>query len=70
MEYLATEIKKMGFEAGLWFAPTIVEPHARIAQLDYDMLAKGKSGEPCLVYSCMERYGFVLDPTQQKVRNW
>ena len=68
MEYLAKELKKMGFKPGLWFAPTIIEPHARIAQLDYDMLAMGESGEPCLGYSCMERYGFLLDPTQSKVQ--
>ncbi|MEI8245112.1 MAG: alpha-galactosidase, partial [Lentisphaerota bacterium] len=68
MEYLAKEIKKMGFVPGLWFAPTIVEPHARIAQMDYDMLAMGESGKPCLSFQCMKRHGFVLDPTVPKVR--
>lgn len=70
MEYLAKELTKMGFEPGLWFAPTIVEPHARIAQLDYDMLARGESGNPCLGYECMGRKGFLLDPTQEKVQNY
>ncbi|MDD2478906.1 MAG: alpha-galactosidase [Victivallaceae bacterium] len=68
MEYLAKELTKMGFEPGLWFAPTIVEPHARIAQLDYDILARGESGNPCLGYECMGRKGFLLDPTQGKVQ--
>jgi hypothetical protein len=68
MEYLAKELAKMGFEPGLWFAPTIVEPHCRIAQLDYDMLAMSEGGQPCMCYSCMERVGFVLDPTLPKVR--
>ena len=68
MEYLAKELKKMGFKPGLWFAPTIIEPHCRIAQLDYDMLAMGESGKPCLGYQCMQRHGFLLDPTQPKVQ--
>jgi hypothetical protein len=70
MAYLAKEIKKMGFVPGLWFAPTIVEPHARIAQMDYDMLAMGESGKPCLSFQCMKRHGFVLDPTVPKVRKY
>ncbi len=68
MGYLAKELTKMGFEPGLWFAPTIVEPHCRIAQLDYDMLAMSEGGQPCMAYSCMERVGFVLDPTVPKVQ--
>jgi len=70
MSYLAKEIRKMGFVPGLWFAPTIVEPHARIAQMDYDMLAMGESGKPCVAFECMRRYGFVLDPTLPKVRTY
>lgn len=63
MRYLAAELTKMGFEPGLWFAPSIVEPHARIAQLDSDLLALSDGGQPCLAFECMRRYGFVLDPT-------
>ena len=70
MKFLAEELKKMGFVPGLWFAPTIVEPHARIAQMDYDMLAMGESGKPCMAFNCMKRNGFVLDPTQPKVRKY
>jgi len=70
MSWLAKRLKKMGFEPGLWMAPAIVEPQARIAQWDGDMLAHGRSGLPCMVYSCMERRGFVLDPTVEKTRKW
>ncbi len=70
MAYLAKEIRKMGFIPGLWFAPSIVEPHARIAQLDYDMLAMGESGKPCLSFQCMKRHAFVMDPTVPKVRKY
>lgn len=66
MEYLAKELKKMNFVPGLWIAPGIVEPHARIAQWDYDMLARSRGGQPCLAYQCMKRMGFVLDPTVEK----
>jgi len=70
MKYLADELTKLGFEPGLWIAPAIIEPHCRIAQWDYDMLAMGESGKPCLAYSCMQRYGFVLDPTVEKSRKF
>jgi len=70
MKSLADKITKMGFEPGLWFAPSIIEPHARIAQWDSWMLAKGESGLPALVFRCMERYGFVLDPSLPKVQKW
>ena len=66
MKKLAERIHKLGFKPGLWLAPTIVEPHCRIAQLDYDMLACSEGGQPCLGYRCMERYGFLLDPTVPK----
>ncbi|MBR0459977.1 MAG: alpha-galactosidase [Victivallales bacterium] len=70
MKWLAEQITALGFEPGLWFAPAIIEPHARIAQLDYDMLARSEGGQPCLIYECMRRVGFVLDPTVPKTRKW
>lgn len=68
MKFLADELHKMGFKAGLWLAPAIVEPHCRIAQWDSDMLACSEGGQPCRAFRCMERYGFVLDPTVPKVQ--
>lgn len=70
MKSLADKITAMGFEPGLWFAPSIIEPHSRIAQWETDMLATGESGLPALVFQCMERYGFVLDPSLPKVQKW
>lgn len=70
MQSLASKITKLGFEPGLWIAPTIVEPHARIAQLDSGMLARGVSDLPCLAFSCMKRFGFVFDPTRPEVNAW
>lgn len=70
MEKLAQHLRKMGFTPGLWFAPTIIEPHSRIAQLDSDMLAMGLSGLPCLSFCCMERRGFILDPTVERSQVW
>ncbi len=70
MKWLAQRLTKMGFEPGLWIAPAIIEPHARIAQWDTDMLARGRTGLPCMAFSCMERFGFVLDPTVPKTQKW
>jgi hypothetical protein len=68
MKKLAANLTRMGFAPGLWFAPTIAEPHSRIAQLFPETLALGASGFPCLAFSCMERKGFILDPTHPRVR--
>ena len=68
MKILAEKIRSLGFEPGLWLAPSIVEPHSRIAQLDYEMLSLSEGGQPCLSYKCMERRGFLLDPTVEKSR--
>ena len=70
MKKLADNLHKLGFKPGLWLAPSIVEPHCRIAQWDYDMLACSEGGQPCLGYRCMERYGFLLDPTVKKTQDF
>lgn len=70
MKWLAEKLTAMGFEPGIWIAPTIVEPHARIAQWQTEMLARGESNLPCLGYSCMERRGFLLDPTHPTAIQW
>lgn len=70
MKNLAKRLTKMGFVPGLWFAPTIVEPHARLAQIAPELLACAPSGIPCLAFSCMERKGFLLDPTHPRVQAW
>jgi len=70
MEWLAGRLTKMGFDPGLWFAPGILEPHARISQWDSEMLAQGESGLPCLGFSCMERKGMILDPTHPRSQAW
>lgn len=70
MENLAKRLTKMGFTPGLWFAPTIVEPHSRLAQIAPELLVRSPSDIPCLAFSCMERKGFLLDPTHPRVQAW
>ncbi|MBE6371900.1 MAG: alpha-galactosidase [Lentisphaerae bacterium] len=70
MKKLAERLHKLGFKPGLWLAPAIVEPHCRIAQMDYDMLGCSEGGQPCLGFACMERRGFVLDPTVKKSQDF
>ena len=70
MKSLAQRILKLGMEAGLWVAPLIVEPQARIAQLHPEMLSKGEGGLPAFCWGCMERRGFVLDPTVEASRRF
>ena len=66
MKYIADQIKKRGFEPGLWVAPLIAEPHSIIAQKHPEMLAKAVNGNPTLCWECMRRYAFVLDPTAKE----
>lgn len=70
MESLAKKLTRLGFTPGLWFAPTVAEPHSRVAQLHPQMLSDGPAGVPCLAFSCMERKGFLLDPTHPDTRAW
>ncbi len=66
MKSLAAKIKKLGFKPGLWIAPTLIEPHSWIAQMEPDMLAKAESGLPTLCFNSMKRNTFILDPTVEK----
>lgn len=68
MQKLARNLNKMGFESGLWFAPTIAELHSFMAQLHPEILTVGAAGIPCCAFNCMERKGFLLDPTHPKVQ--
>lgn len=70
MKYLAEQITALGFEPGLWFAPTIIEPQCPMAQIDTDMLALSEGGQPTLAFTCMMRNGFLLDPTVPKARDF
>lgn len=70
MESLSQKLNRMGFVAGLWIAPTIVEPHSRLAQLEPEMMAMGISGLPCLAFNCMQRQCLILDPTRASVQQW
>ncbi len=70
MKYLADQLKKLKFKPGLWIAPTLVEPHAWIAQMEPEMLAKAENGQPTLCFECMRRHTFILDPTVEKSRKF
>ena len=70
MKALAKRIADLGFDPGLWVAPVLIEPHSRIAQTQYDMLAGNEAGHPAIMFECMRRYGFLLDPTVEKSRRF
>jgi len=70
MKYLADELKKLGFEPGLWICPMILEPHSMKAQLDGDLCFLSEEGFPCEGFNCMNRIGMVLDPTIKQVQDY
>lgn len=68
MKFLADRLADMGFEPGLWFAPTMIEPHCRLAQLHGELMAMSAAGQPCLAAGTGGRQCFVLDPTLPEVQ--
>ena len=70
MRKLSSDLRKMGFTPGLWFAPALAEPQSMIAQQHWEYLARGESNWPCLSFECMSRRAFVLDPTQKEVQRF
>ncbi|MHC4716059.1 MAG: alpha-galactosidase [Planctomycetota bacterium] len=70
MAAIARRITGAGFQAGLWFAPAIVENTSVNAYWNEHLLARGRSHLPCCAYECMLRYGFALDITRPAARAW
>ncbi len=46
MKYIADEIKKRGYEAGLWLAPFICSEHSRLFKEHKEFLLKDEKGRP------------------------
>ena len=73
MKWLADKIRNLGMEPGLWVAPTILDFHSRIVQLNPEMLTKSIGGLPAPSWEIMKRRVFLLDPTveasQQYIRD-
>jgi len=70
MEWLVQQITDRGFNAGLWFAPCIIENCTINANWNPQLLARGRSGLPCQAFQCMLRYGFALDIKKPEARQW
>ena len=66
MPWMAKQLKKLKFKPGLWIAPTMLDPHSRIAQMEPEMLGKAENGQGTLCMRIMGRNTFVLDPTVEK----
>jgi len=46
MASLATQITDAGFDAGIWWAPFLVDPRSDVAQAHPEWLVRGKNGRP------------------------
>jgi alpha-galactosidase len=64
MEATAKAIRDLGFEAGLWFAPVILDPECNFVQDDYDWVGKNRFGFPDRTYECCGLFGYILDVTR------
>lgn len=66
MKHLAVEIKKLGFRAGLWFAPVIIDPECNFIQENYNWAALNRYGFPDRTYECCGLFGYILDITRKE----
>jgi hypothetical protein len=64
MAATAKAIRNLGFEAGLWFAPIILDPECNFFQDDYNWVGKNRFGFPDRTYECCGLFGYVLDVTR------
>ena len=64
MAHTAKEINGLGFRAGLWFAPIVVEPQCNFFQDDYLTVAQNDYGFPDRAFACCGQIGYVLDVTR------
>jgi alpha-galactosidase len=74
MRWLATQIRAAGFDAGLWMAPFLVRPEARLFRARPQWLLRTPAGRPrraCWnpVWS-LGRPAFALDTTHPEVLEW
>ena len=66
MKNLADEIKKLGFKAGLWFSPIVIDPECNFFQENYEWVAKNRYGFPDRTYECCGLFGYILDVTRKE----
>ncbi|MDD3927874.1 MAG: alpha-galactosidase [bacterium] len=66
MARLAEDIKSLGFRAGLWLAPIIIDPECGFFQDNYDWVGKNKYGFPDHTYECCGLFGYPLDVTRKE----
>lgn len=63
MKAMADDIRAAGFQAGLWFAPIIIDPECNTFQDNYDFVGKNRFGFPDRTYECCGLFGYILDVT-------
>lgn len=66
MKAMADDIRSAGFQAGLWFAPIIIDPECNVFQDNYDFVAKNRFGFPDRAYECCGLFGYILDVTSKE----
>jgi alpha-galactosidase len=67
---LAAEIRTSGFTPGLWLAPFIVHPAARLAAEHPDWLLRGRGGRPVNAGFGWNRFTRALDLTHPEACEW
>jgi alpha-galactosidase len=64
---IARRAKDEGFTPGIWLAPLIVRPEARIVKEHPDWLLRGRGGRPVHAGFIWNRFNRALDPTHPAV---
>ena len=69
-DVLAREIRAKGFRPGLWLAPFIVSPRARVAREHPDWLLRNEEGKPVHAGFLWGTFTHALDPTHPGVQDY
>ncbi len=70
MAALATRIREAGFTPGLWLAPLIVRPTARLFREHPEWLLRDEKGELVLAGHNWGDFYYALDTTLPEVQSW
>ncbi len=70
MDLLATEIKKNGYQPGLWMAPFIVHPSSTIYREHPDWILRDREGKPVNAGWNWNRFCVGLDLTHPQVQDY
>ena len=70
LKWLANEIKRYGFKAGIWLCPFLVAKDSKVFKEHPDWVIRDRSGTPVTVFGYTVSHVYILDCSIREVQNW